>query len=224
MSTGTMPFCIKKLLTMRKFIIILYLLLISLCVNAQVLYRTPKETPIVKEYYNGQLWVHRQIGDIVVGMTNNLEKDDYGKYYQIAIFVKNLGEKSVTFDPDKIRAILFKKSGNQRDLQVYSYQDYIKKMKNSQTWTMAMLGLSAGLEAGKSGYSRTVATTQMMILGKLMDDERNIKTQGYLRINTLHPGEGIVGFMNVKRKEGEMMRVKIPVEELMFVYDWNLCP
>lgn len=57
-----------------------------------------------------------------------------------------------------------------------------------------------------------------------MDDERNIKTQGYLRINTLHPGEGIVGFMNVKRKEGEMMRVKIPVEELMFVYDWNLCP
>ena len=207
---------------MNKYFTTLYLLFIPFWVNAQLLYRAPKETPIMTEYNNGHIWAYRQIGDFVVGMANYLEEDDYGKYYQIAIFVKNLGEKSVTFDPDKIRTILYKKSGDQRELQVYSYYDYMHKMKNSQAWSMALLGLSAGLDAGKAGYSTTVASSQMMILRKLMADERNTKTQGYLRITTVHPGEGIIGFMNVKRKKGELMRVKIPVGDYMFVYDWNV--
>jgi len=207
---------------MNKYFSTLFLLLIPFWVNAQLLYRAPKETPIMTEYNNGHIWAYRQIGDFVVGMANYLEEDDYGKYYQIAIFVKNLGDKSVTFDPDKIRTILYKKSGDQRELQVYSYYDYMHKMKNSQAWSMALLGLSAGLDAGKAGYSTTVASSQMMILRKLMADERNTKTQGYLRITTVHPGEGIIGFMNVKRKKGELMRVKIPVGDYMFVYDWNV--
>ena len=170
-------------------------------------------------------------------MTNYEEKDDYGKYYQVAIFIKNLGEESVTFDPDRVTSSLYTKRGDKLALQVYTYDEYMKKVKNAQAWSMALLGFSAGLNAGMAGYQTTytttynyaaasaanmAATTQMMTLSKLMADDRNTKSQGYLKITTVHPGEGIIGYMNIKRKRGLTMKVNIPVDEKVFSFDWDV--
>jgi hypothetical protein len=191
----------------------------------------------MSEYNDGRIWAYRQIGDFVVGMTNYEEKDDYGKYYQVAIFIKNLGEESVTFDPDRVTSSLYTKRGDKLALQVYTYDEYMKKVKNAQAWSMALLGVSAGLNAGMAGYQTTytttynyaaasaanmAATTQMMTLSKLMADDRNTKSQGYLKITTVHPGEGIIGYMNIKRKRGLTMKVNIPVDEKVFSFDWDV--
>ena len=191
----------------------------------------------MSEYNDGRIWAYRQIGDFVVGMTNYEEKDDYGKYYQVAIFIKNLGEESVTFDPDRVTSSLYTKRGDKLALQVYTYDEYMKKVKNAQAWSMALLGFSAGLNAGMAGYQTTytttynyaaasaanmAATTQMMTLSKLMADDRNTKSQGYLKITTVHPGEGIIGYMNIKRKRGLTMKVNIPVDEKVFSFDWDV--
>jgi hypothetical protein len=113
----------------------------------------------------------------------------------------------------------------------------MKKVKNAQAWSMALLGVSAGLNAGMAGYQTTytttynyaaasaanmAATTQMMTLSKLMADDRNTKSQGYLKITTVHPGEGIIGYMNIKRKRGLTMKVNIPVDEKVFSFDWDV--
>jgi len=66
------------------------------------------------------------------------------------------------------------------------------------------------------------ATTQMMTLSKLMADDRNTKSQGYLRITTIHPNEGIIGYMNIKRKKGQMMTVNIPVGGQIYSFDWDV--
>jgi hypothetical protein len=66
------------------------------------------------------------------------------------------------------------------------------------------------------------ATTQMMTLSKLMSDDRNTKSQGYFKITTVHPSEGIIGYMNIKRKKGQMMTVNIPVGDSMYSFDWNV--
>jgi len=235
---------------MRSFVIIFILYLAS-SLKAQTFVKADNDTTVMSEYNDGRIWTYRQIGDFVVGMTNYEAKDDYGKYYQIAIFIKNLGESSITFDPDKVTSSLYTKRGDTLDLQVYTYDEYMKKVKNAQAWSMALLGFSAGMNAGMAGYQTTytttygaggmpytqvhstynyaaasaanmAATTQIMTLSKLMSDDRNTKSQGYLKITTVHPGEGIVGYMNIKMKRGTSMIVNIPVGEQVFSFDWDV--
>lgn len=55
-----------------------------------------------------------------------------------------------------------------------------------------------------------------------MADDRNTKSQGYLRITTIHPNEGIIGYMNVKRKNGLLMTVNIPVGGQVYSFDWDV--
>ena len=220
-------------------------------VQAQTFIAAENDTTVMSEYNDGRLWAYRQIGDFVVGMTNYKEKDVYGRYYQIAIFIKNLGETPVTFEPDRITSTLYSKNSDTIPLIVYSYDKYMKKVKNAQAWSMALLGVSAGLNAGMAGRQTTytttygasgmpytqvhttynyaaasaaymAATTQMMTLSKLMTDERNTRSQGYLKITTIHPNEGIIGYMNIKRKKGQSMTVNIPVGGQIYSFDWDL--
>ncbi len=234
---------------MRRFYIMFFLCLTS-SIRAQTFIKADNDTTVMSEYNDGRIWAYRQIGDFVVGMTSYEEKDDYGKYYQIAIFIKNLGESSITFDPDKVTSSLYTKRGDMLDLQVFTYDEYMKKVKNAQAWSMALVGFSAGMNAGMAGYQTTYTTygvggmpytqvhttynyaaasaanmaaaNQMMTLSKLMADDRNTKSQGYLKITTVHPGEGIIGYMNIKRKKGQMMRVNIPVGDSVYSFDWDV--
>lgn len=127
----------------------------------------------------------------------------------------------------------------------------MKKVKNAQAWSMALLGFSAGLNAGMAGYQTTyttsympngmaftqahttynyaaasaanmVATTQIMTFSKMMADDKKTISKGYLKINTIHPDEGIIGYMNIKRKKGSRMTVYIPVEGKVFSFDWDI--
>ena len=40
--------------------------------------------------------------DFVVGLSCFEEKDDYGKYYHLDIFIKNLSETPIVFQPDSV--------------------------------------------------------------------------------------------------------------------------
>lgn len=86
----------RKNYTPPEFIMTLF---VSMVANAQDFFASENDTTIMTEYNDGRLWAYRQIGDIVIGVSNYVEKNSYGKNYQILIFIKNLGESSVLFDP-----------------------------------------------------------------------------------------------------------------------------
>lgn len=110
----------------------------------------------------------------------------------------------------------------------------------------ALTGFANGLNAGMAGYSTSyvstpyggytvstynpgnaavanmIATNQMMEMGKQMENDRRIRDEGYLKKNTIHPGEGIVGYMFVKKQKGVTMEVQIPVNGVVFDYKWNI--
>lgn len=131
-----------------KKILISALIAISCSVQAQDFLAAENDTTVLTEYNDGRLWAYRQIGDYVVGMTNYVGKDDYGKNYQILIFIKNLGETSALFDPSLVTSTLVDKQGESKDMKVYTYERYMKKVKNQQAWAMALAGFAAGLNAG----------------------------------------------------------------------------
>lgn len=234
-----------------KKILTLALLALTISVQAQDFLEAENDTTVLTEYNDGRLWAYRQIGNFVVGMTNYVDKGDYGKNYQILIFIKNLGETSALFDPSLVTSTLVNKHGETEEMKVYTYERYMKKVKSQQAWAMALTGFAAGMNAGAAGYQTTytttygagrmpytqvhttynyaaasaanmAATTQMMTLSKMMSDDKKTISQGYLKMTTVHPDEGIIGYMNIKYEKGVHMTVNIPIEGQLFTFDWDI--
>lgn len=230
---------------------ILFLLGVAINVNAQTLITPENDTTIISEYNDGRVWGYRIQGDVVVGMTNYKEKTDYGKYYQIIIFIKNLGDNSILFDPSEITSEIYDKKEVKSDLLVYTHERFMKKVKRTQAWSMALLGFASGLNAGTAGYQTTytttyspgsmpytsvsrtynpsaasaaniAATTQMITLDKMMKEDGKIISEGYLKKTTIHADEGVLGYVNIKYKKGENMIIYIPVNGNVYKFDWDV--
>ena len=234
-----------------KNLLIISLLFVFVNMQAQTFIKLEKDTTVITEYIDGKLWAYRDIGNFVVGMTNYEEKDDYGKYYQIHIYINNLSQESITFNPEEVTSSLLTKKGDTIDLVVYSHESFMKKVKQTQALAMVLTGVSTGLNAGMAGYSTTYTTTygangmpytqisthynaaaasaanmaaqtQITILGKMMKEDKKTIEQGYLKRNTIHSGEAIIGYMNIRYKRGATMTINIPLNGQVYSFDWDV--
>ena len=64
--------------------------------------------------------------------------------------------------------------------------------------------------------------TQIITLGKLMENDRTTKEQGYLKKTTIHPNESIIGYMNIKRKKGSNLIINIPTNGSIHSFEWDV--
>lgn len=233
-----------------KFIYIIILALFSIMCNAQI-FMYPENDSILTEYNDGKMWAYQNKNNFIVGVTCFEEKDDYGKYYQLNIFIKNSSNSPIIFQPDNIYSNLLTKKNDTIQLEVYTNDEYQKKIKRSQAWAMALYGISAGLNAGTAGYSTSYSTSyspngfayttitqhydanaayqaniastnQILTLGQMMENNRTIREQGYLKTTTVYPGEAIVGYMNIKRKKGKLLTVSIPIKDYIYSFSWDV--
>lgn len=209
------------------------------------------DSSVTTEYNDGKLWAYRHINNYIVGLTCYETKDNYGKYYQFMIFISNLNTKNVIFEPNEVTSHLVNKNNDTIPIQVYTNEEFQKKIKRSQNWALVLYAFSAGLNAGSAGYStsysstyspngyayttmtthynanaahqaNTAANTQITTLSKLMEDYRVSKEQGYLKKTTIHPNESIIGYINIKRKKGNNLIINIPIDEYIYLFEWDV--
>lgn len=233
---------------MKQYAYSAILLFLSITCKAQTFIYSQNDS-ILTEYNDGKFWAYLNKNDFVVGLSCLEEKDDYGKYYHLDIFIKNLSESPVTFRPDSVYSNILTEKDDTLKLEVYTNEEYQKKIKHSQSWAMALQGLSAGINAGTAGYSTSYSTSyspngyvsttitnhydanaayqaniasanQMRTLGQMMDNDRAIREQGYLKTTTIYPDEAIIGYMNIKRKKGKILSISIPIRD--YIYTFNL--
>lgn len=203
------------------------------------------------EYHDGKQWVYRNIDSITVGMANEEIKDDYGKYYQVGLFISNNQDSTLTFNPEEVFADLLSNKGDTISLEVYTNEKFQEKIKKNQAWTMALYSFSAGFNAASAGYKTTYSTSyspngyaytsinrsydanaayqanmtanmQLQMLGDKMKNDRAVREQGYLKLNSIHPGDAIIGYMNIKHKKGKRLLVSINIGERTFSYLWDV--
>ncbi len=235
---------------MNRLILILSFLVCPYIMWAQTFISKNDSTAVV-EYNDGKQWVYRNIDGLTVGMSNEEYKDDYGKFYQISLFISNSRDSTLTFHPEGVFAELLSDKGDSISLEVYTNEKFQKKIKKAQTLAMVLYGLSAGINAASAGYSTTYTTSyspngfaytsinrtydanaaqkanmesnmQMQTLKNMMDNDREIREQGYLKLNTIHPGEAIVGYMNIKHKKGKELLISLNVGDRVFSYLWDV--
>lgn len=220
---------------MRTIYIILAAMLLVSCKSQKVISLVERNNEIT-EYRDGNFWAYQNKSGFIVGMT---VREDGGNY-QIELFLYNDSNSKATFCPEDVTA-QFGNEKSIKELQVYTYEEYHKKVKKNQNWELALSGISAGLNAASAGWSTTyvngypqntynygvaaaVNSVNMMELSnmeRIMQLERNAIQQGYIKKHTTHPGEGIIGYMNIKKKGKEgILTVNIPMGGNTFTFMW----
>ena len=235
---------------MIKRLLLLLIGLQSFVANGQIIVCPENDSIFFTEFRNGREWSYVVKDGFIVGVNNQMTKNDYGSYYQMGIIIKNMTNAAYTFDPADVSAELYKNNGDTVILKVYTNEMFLKKMKKVQMWAMALQGLANGITTGLAGsqaryttcevgnyaYTQTVTTynysavnvaqiasiTQLMIMGKQMEDDRKVREEGYLKKTTIHSGEGIVGYMNIKKQKGQAMMVVIPINGVDFKFKWDV--
>lgn len=126
--------------------------------NNKPIYENPLAKEIKTEYKEGRKWWYYDKDGIMVGAVCR-EIKDYGKYYKVDLIISNSSLFPIEFNPSKIRAFLFDNKENKRELEVYSAEKYIRKIKKRQNWNMALMGIAEGLAAAGAGYSSSTTNT-----------------------------------------------------------------
>ena len=57
--------------------------------------------------------------------------------------------------------------------------------------------------------------------GLAMEQEQNVKRMGYLKRNTIQPGETVTGFVHVAWERGTRVYFIIRIEGAQYIYEWS---
>ena len=122
------------------------------------IYESPSLSEKKVDYRDGAAWPYYTKNGIMVAMTNTQVKD-YGKWFQISLIIANNSIAPIEFDPELITSSLQKTNGQIVALEVWSSDRYMRKVRRTQNWNMALAGIGEGLAAAGAGYSTSTTHT-----------------------------------------------------------------
>lgn len=227
------------------------------------------ETPMISErkteHKDGTPWQFYYKNGVMIALTNTTVKD-YGKWHRIDMVISNNTVMPIEFNPvNNIKSTSVDKDGFTTNLEVWSSEEYLKKVNRAQIFAAVMMGLSEGLANANAGYSTSTTNTyhsgsayaygsggyargnysgvttsrtttydanaayqarvlsqqRMADFGNALAREQETKKLGYLKANTIYPGESISGYVHVKRIKGETVQFVINIEGAEYVFDWS---
>lgn len=243
------------------------------------------ETPSIEEretfHQDGTPWQYYVKNGITIYHTNTTTKD-YGKWHRIDLYISNNSLVPIEFNPEEhIKAHSINKKDVATNLEVWSCDEYMKKVNRAQTWTAIAVGVSEGLSTSNAGYSTSTTNTnssyngttssygtasaygnngyaygsyrgnssysgsshttsstttydasaayqaQVLSQQRMADfsaaqyDERNTKQMGYLKRNTIYPGESIQGYVHIKRISGETVYISVFINDAEHQFGWS---
>lgn len=217
--------------------------------NDQPLWESPATTERFIDYRDGMPWEVYCANGLTVAMSHSIVRD-YGKWHRIDLIVANDSTVPITFTPEEaITACSTDKDDRTATLEVWPYEAFRRKVNRTQMWTLIAIGVSEALPAVSSGYETTTSTHydghghstthttttygtavtytvdpaaayRVAALEQSMDEERQVIKMGYLKKNTIYPGETVSGFVLVKWERGERVAFDLRIEDATYHYEW----
>lgn len=215
-----------------------------------LVWETPAIAERGTDYWNGKPWEVYYKNGLTLALTSSVVRD-YGKWHRIDLRLSNNSTSPIEFAPEiNIKAYSVDKFNQTADLTVWPYDAYMKKVKRAQNWSAALMEISEGMAMAGAGYSTSttygyssdgsystyytttysptaayqanMASQQRIAnFSQALQDERNVKEMGYLKKNTIYPGETISGFVHIEWKRGSRVVFVINIEGAEYLYEWT---
>ena len=74
----------------------------------------------------------------------------------------------------------------------------------------------------KSAQAQASAATQNSYIESKAHKDVEEHNKGYLKKNTIHNGDTLSGYMNIKIKKGHTLNVIVPIGDNKLTYTWSL--
>ncbi len=214
------------------------------------IWESPAITERFVDYRDGTPWEVYFKNGITIALTNSVIKD-YGKWHRIDLIISNNSTMPIEFTPEfDISAYSTDAQGLTTYAKVWAHDEYLKKVNRAQTWMAIAVGISEGIASAGAGYSTSTTSgysnrtghfsyttttynastayqanlaSQQRIanFSQALQDEKNIKQMGYLKKNTIYPGESVSGYVHVERIKGKHVIFVINIKGAEYIYEWD---
>ena len=213
-------------------------------------WETPAITERVTNFQDGTPWETYFKNGLIVSLTNSIVRD-YGKWHRIGVLIANNSTIPIEFTPETDIVAYSADELNQTTyLPIWSYDNYMKKVKRGQAWEAALMGFSEGLATAGAGYSTSTTTgyssyggyvsyttttysptaallanqaslQRMAEFNQAQENERNIKQMGYLKRCTIYPGDSICGYIHAEWVKGNRVAFVINIGGAEYLFEWG---
>lgn len=218
--------------------------------DGSTIWETPSETECKTHFRDGTQWQYYEKNGLIITQTHSV-KNDYGKWHKVELIITNNSMEPIEIDPPKdILSYSVDKKGIRTPLTVWSFDNYMKKVKNAQTWEAIAVGVAEGVSEVNAGYrvshttiknedgSKTVSKTvsydsfaayqaQVLASQRMLDfanaqwQERQSKQLGYIKRNTIYPGETVQGYIYINRIKFDTIFLSININNAHYKYSWK---
>lgn len=209
------------------------------CLDKKPVCIEPKETELRSEHKNGVKWLYYLKNGLVVGVTRTVS-EEIGSHCRLDFFILNKSMNNVDIDPDNIKAYAIK-GEKKRDFMFMPYEVYTKeKEKVEKKRAMAVMGGKVVVDSapvditimnlgGDVVRRRTVQEFQeeMLKRNELSDcapvyhEDNKIADIEYIRRTTIHPGEGVYGFLLTDNKKTDLFFIEMVINGITYKYKWD---
>ncbi len=201
------------------------------------------------KWIDGVPWVTYITNGMRISMSVKDVKE-YGAYHQVSIVVDNSSYLKYEIEPSvNVYAASGYSAGSllveAMPLEVFSYENYMRKVKNQQTLAAIAMGLSSAAAAISSAYSPSTWTvsvnghqTYIDVSGRNINfyspdlafagvaeswgRDRQIIQKGYLKKNTIESGEVVSGYFNIKEGAENFLSVTFKINGLRIPFFWDV--
>lgn len=111
------------------------------------------------EYRDGVVWQYYSKNSLFIALANTTVRD-YGKWHRLDVVISNNSLEPIDFTPEvAISAFSVDKNEKITNLSVWSAEAYLKKVKRSNNWSVALMALAEGISTANAGYSSSITNT-----------------------------------------------------------------
>jgi hypothetical protein len=180
----------------------------------------PERTTI--DYINGvpDLRAKATDGDVAATLTTN----GGSGFLNLNLAVFNLGDTSFTFEPEMVKAYGYNKSGQRKELRVFSAREFIKRRNTKNAiiiGAVAAVAITAAVAGSSSG--RHSFFQPWFVINTPFNSAPYTPRDGLLRSHTLYEDEALQGVVKIKKNldYNEKIFVEVPVngEYVKFVFE-----
>lgn len=97
----------------------------------------------------------------------------------------------------------------------YNENGYLNGVSNTVSTTNSYNGAAAY-------QASVIASNRMADYASILSQERAYKELGYLKRNTVYPGEAISGYINVLFKKGTELQATMKINDVQYKFYWNV--
>lgn len=200
-------------------------------------------------WIDGVPWLSYTVNGLTISMAIQ-QSTAYGRYHEVSLMIDNATFNNMIIEPSiEVTAYASDRptglSNPAEERVVLSYDSYMQKVKNRQTWAavaMAVSSAAAGVTSAMAPNSASISVNGHTAfinsygnhvsifspdlafagVGEAWASDRKIIQKGYLKKNTITSGDIISGYFNIKREYYDYLVVYYNFNGVKIPFYWDV--